>query len=191
MIEIVPADANWPAEFAAIARPLRQALGELALRIDHIGSTSIPGLAAKDRIDVQLTIQDFTYLPELMRALEPLGYMLFPDITADHRPPLVQGPDSDWEKRFLRPPANARAMNLHVRGAGRPNQRYPLLFRDYLRAHPLASAAYAQIKFALARRLPDDIEFYYDIKDPVCDIIFGAAEAWAQSTGWQMGPTDM
>ena len=58
-IEIVPYDENWPREFAEIAGPLRAALGEVALRIDHIGSTSVPGLAAKDIIDVHVTVQDF------------------------------------------------------------------------------------------------------------------------------------
>jgi GrpB-like predicted nucleotidyltransferase (UPF0157 family) len=191
MITIVPSDANWPTEFVKLARPLRAALGELALRIDHIGSTAVPGLAAKDRIDVQITIQEFNCIPDLVKALEPLGYSLSPHITGDHRPPLSQGVEADWEKRFLRPPASMRPMNLHVRATGRPNQRYPLLFRDYLRTHPVASAAYAQIKFALAQRHPEDMDFYYDVKDPVCDVIFDAAEEWARLTGWQMGPADM
>ena len=68
---------------------------------------------------------------------------------------------------------------------GRANQRYPLLFRDYLRAHPLARDAYAIIKQQLARYYPQDENAYYNIKDPVCDLIWSAAEEWAQSTDWK------
>ena len=191
MIIIVAYDTSWPEAFISVAQPLRTALGELALRIDHIGSTSVPGLAAKDVIDVQVTLKDFSSAPQLVSALGSLGYTLIPHITSDHLPPLYQGPETDWEKLMFRPPANQRPTLLHVRALGRPNQRYPLLFRDYLRAHPVASAAYAQIKTNLSQRHPDDVDFYYDIKDPLCDIVIDAAEDWAQVIGWQMGPSDI
>ena len=190
MITIVPYEASWPEAFIAIARPLRTALGELALRIDHIGSTSVPGLAAKDVIDVQVTLKDFSCTSQLVTPLGWLGYTLIPHITSDHLPPLYQGSETDWEKLMFRPPANQRPTHLHVRALGRPNQRYPLLFRDYLRAHPVASAAYAQIKTSLSKQHPDDVDFYYDIKDPLCDIVIDAAEDWARTTGWHMGPLD-
>ena len=74
-------------------------------------------------------------------------------------------------------------MNLHLRVAGRPNQRYPLLFRDYLRGHSESAAAYAALKRALAA-LGIDREVYADVKDPACDLIFIAAEDWASQTGW-------
>ena len=191
MIIIVAYDTSWPEAFISVAQPLRTALGELALRIDHIGSTSVPGLAAKDVIDVQVTLKDFSSAPQLVSALGSLGYTLIPHITSDHLPPLYQGPETDWEKLMFRPPANQRPTHLHVRALGRPNQRYPLLFRDYLRAHPVASAAYAQIKTNLSQRHPDDVDFYYDVKDPLCDIVIDAAEDWVQATGWQMGPSDI
>ena len=191
MITIVAYDTSWPEAFIAVAQPLRTALGELALRIDHIGSTSVPGLAAKNIIDVQVTLKDFSCTPQLVSALGSLGYTLIPHITSDHLPPLFKGSETDWEKLMFRPPANQRRTHLHVRALGRPNQRYPLLFRDYLRAHPVASAAYAQIKTSLSQRHPDDVDFYYDIKDPLCDIVVDAAEDWAQATGWQMGPSDI
>lgn len=186
MITIVPYKPNWPEAFAAIAHPLRAVLGNLALRVDHIGSTSVPGLAAKDIIDVQVTVKDFTCTPQLVAALGTLGYTLAPEITTDHIPPLYEGPATDWEKRYFRPPAELRPMHLHVRTQGRPNQRYPILFRDYLRAHPVAREAYALIKTNLSHRHPDDVEFYYDIKDPLCDIVIDAAEDWAEATGWQV-----
>ena len=64
------------------------------------------------------------------------------------------------------------------------------MFRDYLRAAPAAAAAYGRVKAALARLHPADQDAYYDVKDPVCDIIADAAERWAAATGYVPGPTD-
>lgn len=82
-----------------------------------------------------------------------------------------------------------RPTNLHARVQGRPNQIYPLLFRDYLRAHPTAAAAYGVVKIQLAQLLPDDPDVYYAIKNPVCDVITGAAQEWAKLIGWEMEPS--
>ena len=83
-----------------------------------------------------------------------------------------------------------RPTHLHVRAQGRANQRYALLFRDYLRAYPVAAGAYGEIKRALARYHPENWDAYYDIKDPVCDVIWSAAEEWTKMTGWEPGPSD-
>ena len=188
LVEIVPYDERWPAEFAAIGASLRRALGDLALRIDHIGSTSVPGLAAKDRIDVQLTVAGFDGFEPVQAALEQLGYTIVP-MRIDHRPPGWTGPDEQWHKRYFRPPPEQRPTNLHVRAAGRANQRYPLLFRDYLRAHPLSAAAYAELKRRLAEHLRDP-DTYPDVKDPACDLIAVAAEEWGVVSRWVLGPSD-
>lgn len=188
MITIVPYQPTWPDEFRALARPLRDALGDLALRVDHIGSTSVPGLPAKDVIDMQVTVRALA--PDVEAALNGLGYMRIERITGDHLPPGDPGPPDGWIKWVFSPPEGQRRTNLHVRIAGRSNQRYPLLFRDYLRAHPASAQAYAHVKEALARLHPDDAEAYYDVKDPVCDIIIGGAEVWAAATGWEQGPSD-
>lgn len=190
MIEIAPYDPRWPEEFQQIAGTLRTALGARALRIDHIGSTSVPGLAAKDRIDVQVTVTDFARFEiEIVPGVEGLGYAWMPGNRTDHRPPGATGPDTDWEKRYFRAPAGQRPTNLHVRAAGRANQRYALLFRDYLRAHPASAAAYAELKRRLAQYF-DDTGTYADVKDPACDLIAQAAEAWAAQTGWRIAPSD-
>jgi GrpB-like predicted nucleotidyltransferase (UPF0157 family) len=187
LIDIVPHQPQWAAEFAALAAGIRAALGPLALRIDHIGSTSIPGLAAKDVIDIQVTVERLEERVE--RGLGAAGYERRSHIAQDHIPPGASGDPGEWTKWIFRERAGRR-VNLHVRVARRANQRYPLLFRDYLRGHAPAREAYAQVKLALARLHPDDIEAYYDVKDPVCDIIMAAAGAWAASSGWQQGPSD-
>lgn len=188
MIVIAPYHDEWPLEFAAIAASLREGLGEQALRIDHIGSTAVPGLSAKDILDVQLTV---AVLDEaLVAALTGLGYEPRGNVITDHRPPGADGPPEDWQKRLFRAPPGQRPTNLHVRLAGRPNQRYPLLFRDYLRAHPTAVEAYATLKRRLALMAGGDLNAYTDAKDPACDLIVIAAESWAQSTGWVPGPSD-
>jgi GrpB-like predicted nucleotidyltransferase (UPF0157 family) len=190
LIEIVPYDNRWPEEFRRIGTPLRAALGALALRIDHIGSTSVAGLAAKDVIDVQVTATTLD-ATAIASALAPLGYTLWEGITGDHVPPGHDDRPEKWRKLFFRAPAGQRRTNLHVRQAGGANQRYALLFRDYLRAEPRAAGAYAQVKEALARLHPEDMDAYYDVKDPVCDIIMAAAELWAAQTHYAQGPSDL
>jgi GrpB-like predicted nucleotidyltransferase (UPF0157 family) len=180
-VTIVEPKASWPAEFDTIATRVREALGPLALRVDHIGSTAVPGLPAKDVIDVQLTVASL----DRERLLPPLAKAGFisQSIGSDHRPTGGTGPDDDWRKLFFEA-GSGRPVNLHVRVQGRPNQRYPLLFRDYLRAHPESAAAYATLKRALAA-LGIDRGVYADVKDPACDLIFVAAEDWAAQTGWR------
>lgn len=187
MIEIVPYQSSWVANFREIAGRLRNGLGPLALRIDHIGSTSVPGLAAKDVVDVQITVAALT--SELMQAMLALGYTHPAGIWRDHRPPHAPGPDAEWMKWFFNPPIGQRRTNTHVRIAGRANQRYPLLFRDYLRAHPATAEAYAELKRRLAQNLADS-DIYPKVKDPAVDLIYLAAEDWAGVTHWQIGPSD-
>ena len=188
-ITIVPYDERWPAEFDRIGAALHETLGALAVRIDHIGSTAVPGLAAKDVIDVQVTVAALD-AAAIATALAPLGYTVFDGIVADHVPPGQDDAPAEWQKLYFRAPAGQRRTHLHVRQQGRANQRYALLFRDYLRAAPATAAAYARVKQALARLHPADQDAYYDVKDPVCDIVIDAAERWAAATGYAPGPSD-
>ena len=188
-VRIVTASPTWGDEFVAIARGLRECLGPLALRIDHIGSTSVPGLDAKDMIDVQVTVAAL-HFDILAPRFAEAGYQHRADIRLhDHRPQGVSGSDADWAKFLFTPLPGRRATNVHVRVAGKPNQRFALLFRDYLRTHPSMAAAYAELKRRLAA-LGIASLVYADVKDPACDLIMGAAEDWAAQTGWQPGPSD-
>lgn len=184
-IVIVEYRNEWPEEFARVRDWLAGTLGAMALRIDHIGSTSVPELAAKDVIDVQVTVAALD-TSQLDPAFARIGCSRIAENAHDHVPPTATDNGQDWRKLMYRPPAELRPTHLHVRRAGSANGRYPLLFRDYLRAHPLAAAAYAQVKMALARYSPTDWDLYYDVKDPVCDIIMASAEDWAISTSWRI-----
>ena len=187
MVEIIPYQERWPEEFRAIATILRGGLSARALRIDHIGSTAVPGLAAKDVIDIQVSVAALD--EKLVTAMNALGYSLLEGERRDHRPAGVQGPETDWQKLYFRAPPGQRRTHTHVRVLGRPNQRYPLLFRDYLRAHPATSASYAELKRRLAANLADWTT-YPEVKDPAVDLIYFAAEDWAAAIGWQPGESD-
>jgi GrpB-like predicted nucleotidyltransferase (UPF0157 family) len=183
-VVIEPYSERWPADFARLGRHLRAVLGDLALRIDHIGSTAVPGLAAKDRIDVQVAVADLEHA-------NPLGGGRFVEFAPveDHQPPGAAPDPEQWRKRLFQSAPEQRRTNVHVRLDGRANVRYALLFRDYLRAHPAAVSAYAELKRRLAAELRD-VRRYAETKDPACDLIMVAAEEWAVSSAWQPGPSD-
>jgi GrpB-like predicted nucleotidyltransferase (UPF0157 family) len=179
MIEIIDYQERWPQEFQTLADELREVLGNLALRIDHIGSTSVPGLAAKDIIDIQLTVEELA--PSLIPLITKLGCEHRP-VYEDHQPPGYTEAEEEWQKLYFRK-LEPRRVHLHVRVAGKANQHYALLFRDYLRSSPPSARAYAELKRQLAAHLPD-LDIYSDVKDPACDLIAIAAEAWAKETKW-------
>jgi GrpB-like predicted nucleotidyltransferase (UPF0157 family) len=175
MIEICAYNPAWPAEYETQRFSLAELLGELAVRIDHIGSTSVPGLGAKDIIDIQVTVCELS--PEITRRMIAAGYQFRADITHDHLP---CGADPDprlWAKLYFMQPPGQRPTHVHVRAAGSPNQIYPLLFRDYLRAHPRSAATVERIKRALAEYHAQDNVAYYAVKDPSYDLIWEAAQA--------------
>ncbi len=176
----------WSAEFEVVATELRETLGVAALRIDHIGSTAVPDLAAKDIIDVQVTVRSLH--EGIGDRLLAAGFSTHTQVARqDHVPPGFEAHDQDWSKFFFMQKPGARRTNIHVRQVGKPNQRYPLLVRDFLRAEPRISEAYGELKRRLASALTDP-DTYPDVKDPVADIIYLAAERWAAATNWQSQP---
>lgn len=185
---IVVADYQpvWEQRGAQLAEQLSGLLGPTAVRVDHIGSTSIPGMAAKPVFDLQVSVRD---LAEAAEAFDgPLGEfgLARRPWERDHVP---AGRDDDpalWSKRlWSRAEAGQERINLHCRVVGSPNERLALLFRDWFRAHPAAVAAYAQFKRVLADAVPD-IEAYTDVKDPVVDLVIAVAEEWAAEVGWNV-----
>lgn len=184
--QIVDYKESWPEEFTQLASQLRTALGGLALRIDHIGSTAVPGLPAKDVIDIQITVAALT--DDVITAMGTLDYSLQEGNLGDHVPPGLSENPLEWEKLCFHAPPQQRRTHTHVRVLGRANQRYPLLFRDYLRAHPATAEAYARLKRMLSEYLADPY-MYPDVKDPAVDLIYLAAEEWAKQVNWQPGPS--
>jgi GrpB-like predicted nucleotidyltransferase (UPF0157 family) len=187
MIDIIPYQETWPSEFKGIGSALRKGLGSLALRIDHIGSTSVPWLAAKDVIDIQITVADLSQ--EVHQRMLALGYTRLDEISRDHRPAQTTHDETQWEKWYFKPPPAQRPTHVHMRVIGRANQRYPLLFRDYLRTHLATAQSYAELKRRLAHNLADP-ETYPDAKDPAVDLIYLAAEEWAAAVHWEPGESD-
>ena len=183
-IEIVDADSEWPAQFARIAAPIRP-LSPAPCLIHHIGSTAVAGLAAKDVIDIQLSLENLADVPNV--ELARLGYCRHPGVR-DHAPAGMDVEPTELQKLFFS--CRSPRVNLHVRQIGRFNQTYPLLCRDFLRSSPNAAAAYEAVKRELALRFPNDIDAYYAVKDPVFDIIMAGAAEWARRTGWVPPPSD-
>ena len=182
MVAIVPYDERWPSEFDRIATRLRGALENHAVSIDHIGSTAVPKLDAKDVIDIQITMRELA--PGIADALQDAGFIQVPDVIADHVPAGLDDGADAWSKWLFVEPPGQRRINLHVRVAGRPNERYAILVRDFLRANPLIARAYAELKRRLAAALADPAD-YPEVKDPAVDLIYLAAEAWAVASGWR------
>ncbi len=137
-LAIVPYDPRWPAEFAAEAERLRAVLGPLALRIDHNGSTAVPGLAAKPVIDIQVSVASLQPVDAYRQPLQSIGYRHLPHA------------DDAFCPFFHRPHEWPHSHHVHVVQVGGLEERRTLAFRDYLRAHPDAAAEYARLKLRLA-----------------------------------------
>ena len=184
--EIVAYNAEWPALADAALAALQGPFFQLAARFEHIGSTAVPGMAAKDVLDLQISVFDLERISDAVdTALQSLGFEQSPH-ESDHIPAGIIDSEENWSKRlWIRRTTDEIHVNLHVRRAGSPNERLALLFRDWFRSHPHAVPAYASFKSALAEICPD-INTYSDIKDPVVDVVITAAEEWASSSGWHL-----
>lgn len=162
---VVPYDDSWPSRYASWETRLSAQLGDVARRIEHVGSTSVPGLAAKPVIDIQVSVADLA-AEDLYRApLERTG---------------VQLRYRDDEHRFFRPFAGQPwDVHVHLCAVGSHWERRHLLFRDYLRASSEARTAYAEVKFAALRIWHGDRMGYNAAKTGVILDIMAEAETWA------------
>ncbi len=183
-------DTRWPRRADALIAELRVALGPDALRIDHIGSTAIPGMDAKDLLDFQVSVADLELATGRFDGpLERMHFQRSP-YDRDHVPAGRADDPSVWTKRLWSRRDHADGdVNLHVRVAGSPNERVALLFRDWMRTHPEAIAPYGAFKRSVAARAPD-VDWYSEVKDPVVDLVVAVAEPWAAATGWNTGTVD-
>lgn len=160
-IEIVDYDPRWPALFEREAQGIRAALGDRVLLLEHVGSTSVPGLAAKPRIDILLVVADSADEPTYVPALEAAGYLLRirePD-WYEHR--MFKGPDTE--------------VNLHVLSEGCVEIERMLLFRDWLRRNDADRELYERTKRELAQRTWKYTQNYADAKTAVVEEIMARA----------------
>ncbi|MGP3967942.1 GrpB family protein [Streptomyces sp. 6N223] len=182
---VIDYSSAWVQRGAEIGAQLMELLAPHALRVDHIGSTAIPGMAAKDVLDIQVSVADLDRAAEAFDApLAGLGLTRWP-YERDHVPAGRNDNPARWAKRLWsrrgHPDGN---VNLHVRLRGSPNERLALLFRDWFRAHPELAPAYGRFKRVLAEAVPD-LDTYTDVKDPVVDLLVELGESWAARTGWR------
>jgi len=176
-VEIVPYTDEWPRRFRLLSGSMRAALGNTALRIDHIGSTSVPGLAAKPIVDMQISVADFEPLEAFRLPLEGLGYVFRAD-------------NPERTKRYFREPLGEPRTHIHVRQRGSWAELFALLYRDYMRSNADEAERYADIKRMLAEKHRNDQPAYTDAKEPYLWELMRRADRWSQDVGWQLGPSD-
>ncbi|GLZ60094.1 GrpB family protein [Micromonospora sp. NBRC 107095] len=151
-------DPAWAQRFVAVRSSIVEALGDVALGVEHVGSTAVPGLAAKPIIDVDLTVEDTATEPAYLPALERLGYRLVLREPWWHGHRMLVGPAED--------------VNLHVWPQGAPEPVRHRLFRDWLCSHPDDRARYAETKRRLARDTAHRPRDYSLAKNDVIDEIY-------------------
>ncbi len=176
-------DSSWPLQAERRLARLRQIAGSRLVRADHIGSTAVPGLPAKDVLDLQLTVSSLDDADALAEALADAGFPRREGEWWDD----PQGGDGKWLKRFHQSADPKRPVNLHVRSTETPAWRLALLFRDWIRAHPDERDSYAQVKEELARKHSADgtVEQYAEEKQGWVNEAFVRAEKWAGRSGWK------
>ena len=161
---------SWPKQYAELKRKIQNRLGPV--KLEHIGSTSVKDLPAKDIIDMQLGVEDFSEVDKFIPSLEKLGFEYVVSITRDHVP--FKGGEyveEGWHKRFFRGRVDGVMVNLHVRILHSKNWCFALRFRDFLRSNEQERVAYEQLKQRLAEVGVATGTYGY-IKDPVCDLIY-------------------
>ena len=181
---LVPYDESWPSVAARLIRRVSATLGDGAVAVEHIGSTSVPGLIAKNVIDLQVGVRRLSEAdaPQFVKALADKGFPRSEGNTQDN--PHAWAPDPLlWRKRFHGSADPGRIVHLHVREVDGPGWRYALLFRDWLRAEASERDAYAEHKRQLAQSVTTTTE-YADAKEPWFLEASARADAWARHTGW-------
>jgi putative glutamine amidotransferase len=149
---VVPPDPRWNDGFIREAARVTAALGDQVVRIEHVGSTSVPDLDAKPTIDIQVSLRSLEPRDAYVHALRELGYRTLLDPTS---------PDHEYASRDV---DGNDAFHVHLCPAGSDWERRHLAFRDWLRSHPDDAATYARLKRALADEHPNDVYSYTDAK---------------------------
>jgi dephospho-CoA kinase len=181
-VRLVESDPDWPARYARLAARIRHVLGPEEFRVDHVGSTAVPGLPARDVIDVLVGVRSMTEADTLADRLADAGFPRCPGPAGDD--PHGAGGGDRGEGRLHGSADPGRLAHLHVRVTGSPGWRFALLVRDHLRADPGRRAEYQRLKRTLAAAGADP-GAYAAGKESWFDQERERAEAWAAATGWR------
>lgn len=168
-VRIVDYDPQWQVLAGAELSRIKGLLGTVAVRVEHVGSTAVPGLAAKPVLDLQLSVPDIKQRDAYLEPLAALGYLFVPEPTS---------PDYHF---FAKPPQRPRSYHLHVCEAASQDEFRHLAVRDFLRAHPDEAASYAALKREVVARAPGDRLVYIDGKDVYVAALEERAVTWARS----------
>jgi len=191
-VDVTPPDPAWVDEGHEWAERVAGALRALALRVDHVGSTAVPGLPAKNVIDIQALVFRLDEPDAIIAAMTGAGFRHAPEITGDapHADAAPVLGEDDWRKLFFHEPKGARRVHVHVRRNGASAARRTFLMRDYLRADAAARRDYGAFKLALAEKTKKDRAAYQAIKRPFIETVMRAAEGWAELSRWQTSAPD-
>ena len=160
-IEVVPYDSRWDQDFLAIRAELEEALGDLVMRIEHVGSTSVPGLSAKPIIDIDVVIRDRSLLEDVISAFGRAGYRHEGDLGIPGREAFgYDGKEHLREHHLYVCPQDSAELRRHI------------AFRDHLRSHPEAVWEYSRIKEEGAAMYPYDMDGYIEYKSPFIEGIY-------------------
>ena len=184
---LTPANPEWPAQAGRLIARLRAAAPQEILTLDHVGSTAVPGLPAKDILDLQLGVEDMAAAERIAPLLADAGFPGWPGITSDNPKPSHPDPAA-WPKRLHGNADPGRAVNLHLRAVGSPGWRFALCFRDWLRDDAAARADYLAEKRRVAKLHGVDKStagYAADKEGWFADYASPRMAAWAQRTGWQ------
>ncbi|MFD4293872.1 dephospho-CoA kinase [Rhodococcus sp. NPDC058505] len=194
---LTPANPDWAEQGRRLAGRLRFVCGADAMRVDHVGSTAVPGLAAKDVIDLQVTVRSLADADALADRLTQAGFPRVDAVTADDpKPAYGIGGEVDpslWDKRFHASADPGRPANVHVRVDGWPGQRFALVFRDWLCADGDVRAEYLEVKRRAAEVAAGESDVtqatdrYVEAKTPWFDAAHRRALEWADRTEWTPG----
>lgn len=166
-VELVPPDPAWPAAGSRLADRLSAVCRPQAVRVEHIGSTAVPGLTAKDVIDLQIEVATREDAEQLGPVLGDAGFPRRPGVDGDPPRPELDADPGQWWKRLHHSADPGRAANVHVRLAGSTSARSAVGLRDLLTADVDARAAYGAEKRRLAALHRDDVDTYAEAKTPL------------------------
>lgn len=174
-VSVLPYEPSWASQGADLVRELKVLVAD-ATAVEHIGSTSIPGMAAKPCIDLMIVVSDLeTSVAE--SNLTRVGYRRRPEPWNN----MERAEGRDWPKMVFAPPVGGRNCNIHVRVDGAATTRIARLFRDYLLANPDKVVVWSNFKRAAAAAAPD-LASYGQIKAPAWLLLMECANHWARST---------